>query len=172
MQNPVAICFKIANEAHANQYRWDGMPYMSHINAVWGNLIKTIMQDRLFGLSQREELLAQCAALLHDVVEDCMSAENLREKLDVIDDKEFVDELLGIVAGELTHDTKKHSYGEYIANITSFIGLLVKYSDMQHNMSCSMQSILDNKHILRAAKQMKKYGPVLTIVAQRMLDAR
>ena len=168
MINEVAVCFRIANDAHSTQFRWDGTPYMSHINAVYGNLIKAVIEDKIMHLSDRDFIMAQCAALLHDVVEDCMTAEELRDLLRAAEvNDEFADELVSIVADELTH-TKGLSYIEYVHLMKSKIAILVKYCDMQHNMNCSMQNIIDNHDIVRAAKQLQKYGTVIGYITKRI----
>lgn len=168
MTNEVAICFRIANDAHSTQFRWDGTPYMSHINAVYGNVIKAVIEDKIMHLSDRDFVMAQCAALLHDVIEDCMGEDELRALLrdaDVSD--EFANELVSIVADELTH-IKEHSYIEYCHRMKSKIAILVKYCDMQHNMNCSMQNIIDNHDIVRAARQLQKYGTVIGYITKRI----
>lgn len=168
MINEVAICFRIANDAHSTQFRWDGTPYMSHINAVYGNVIKAVIEDKIMHLSDRDFIMAQCAALLHDVVEDCMGADELRAQLRDADvNDEFADELVSIVADELTH-IKEHSYIEYCYRMKSKIAILVKYCDMQHNMNCSMQNIIDNHDIVRAARQLQKYGTVIGYITKRI----
>lgn len=168
MINEVAICFRIANDAHSTQFRWDGTPYMSHINAVYGNIFKAVIEDKIMHLSDRDFIMAQCAALLHDVVEDCMMAEELRALLRAAKvNDEFADELVSIVADELTH-TKGLSYIEYVHRMKSKIAILVKYCDMQHNMNCSMQSIIDNHDIVRAARQLQKYGMVIGYITKRI----
>lgn len=168
MKNPVAICFKIASEAHANQRRWDDTPYMSHIIAVHGNLVKAVQEDYFVGLDDAQFAIAECAALLHDVVEDCMTADVFREKLKEIGDSVVETVIFNIVTQELTHN-REMTYFNYIKNIKSKIGLLVKYCDMQHNMSCSMKNIMDNEDVLRAAKQLKKYGKVLPIILGKLV---
>lgn len=168
MKNPVPICFKIASEAHANQFRWDGTPYMSHIIAVHGNLVKAVKEDKLVELDNAQFALAECCAMLHDVIEDCMEATTLRDKLMEIGDAVFVEMIMETVLGELTHNHTL-TYFDYVKNIKSKIGLLVKYCDMQHNMSCSMKNIMDNEDVLRASKQLKKYGKALPIVLSKLV---
>ena len=168
MKNNVAICFRIANDAHATKTRWDGSPYMSHISAVYGKLIKAALEDKVMHLTDHEFEIAQCCALLHDVIEDCMTADELRKLLrdgDVSD--EFADEIVSIVADELTHVTGI-AYTEYVYNMKSKIAVLTKYCDVQHNMSCSMQNIIDNHDIVRAAKQLQKYGTVIGHITKRI----
>ena len=168
MKNNVAICFRIANDAHATQTRWDGSPYMSHISAVYGNLIKAVLEDKVMHLIDHEFEIAQCCALLHDVIEDCMSAEDLRRLLfEGGVEVECVDEIVSIVADELTH-SKGISYIEYVHRMKSKIAILVKYCDMQHNMNCSMQNIIDNHDIVRAARQLQKYGTVIGYITKRI----
>lgn len=167
----IAVCVKIASEAHQHQFRWDGTPYMSHVVGVWNNVIKAILTDKLLHLTERSFALTQCAALLHDVIEDCMTREELAEKLKDIGDDGFEVELLSIVADELTHD-RNVTYVEYVNAIHTTAGLVVKYCDMQHNMSCSMENILDNNDIVRASKQFKKYGQVINTLAQKLSNIR
>ena len=169
MTNRIAACFKIANEAHAGQRRWDGSPYMSHVASVYSNVIKAVMVDKLILMNDYEFELAQCVALLHDVIEDCMPETDLVAELVLsIGTGEFTNDLMRILADELTH-SRTVSYTDYVANITSRVGLLVKYCDLQHNMSCSMENILNNHDVKRASKQLNKYGaPLKHIVTQLM----
>ena len=168
MKNNVAICFRIANDAHATQTRWDGSPYMSHISAVYGNLIKAVLEDKVMHLTDHEFEIAQCCALLHDTIEDCMSKEDLcRLLFEGGVEVECVDEIASIVADELTHKAE-HTYYDYVRNMQSKIAVLVKYCDMQHNMSCSMQNIIDNHDIVRAARQLEKYGTVIGYITKRI----
>ena len=168
MKNPTAVCYKIASEAHANQYRWDGTPYMSHIIAVHGNLVKAVKEDKLIELDDSQFAVAECVAMLHDVVEDCMTEYIFRLRLMEIGDAAVEELICKTVVGELTHDHSM-TYFDYVKNIKSKIGLLVKYCDMQHNMSCSMKNIMDNEDVLRASKQLKKYGKALPIVLSKLV---
>lgn len=170
MRNEISICIQIANDSHSTQRRWDGSPYMSHINAVWGNVIKLVQDDKLIRVTADEYIMAQCAALLHDVIEDCMDAPKLRNLLlkEGLNEA-WVDALLQILEGELTH-CEDFTYMGYINNIKSKIGVIVKYCDMQHNMACSMKNILDNEGVKKAARQMEKYGKPFAVIANRLLE--
>lgn len=170
MTDKITVCFQIANTSHAHQRRWDGSPYMSHVNAVRGNVIKAVQNDRLISLTEYNYEMAQCAALLHDVIEDCMDAHQLRILLlsEGLDDG-WVDELMDILEGELTHGDDL-TYMGYINKIKSVVGVLVKYCDMQHNMSCSMKHIIDNEIVDKAARQMEKYGKPFAVITKRLLD--
>ena len=163
----IAVCVRIAVEAHQHQFRWDGTPYMNHIISVWNNVTKLILKDKMFVLSDRNFAIVQCCALLHDVVEDCMSADDLREKLKEIGDTEIEYLIFDTVVNELTH-TKESTYDEYVGRISSLQGLISKYCDVQHNMGCSMQNIADNHDIERAAKQIKKYGSILPALTAKL----
>lgn len=167
MKNPVPICFKIASEAHADQFRWDGTPYMSHIVAVHGNVIKAVKEDHLVVMDDAMFAVAECCALLHDVVEDCMTPEDFRLKLKEIGDSVIEEVIYNVVVKELTHTNLQ--YFDYIDAIKSKVAALVKYCDMQHNMGCSMKNILDNEDVVRAAKQLKKYGRALPVVLKKLL---
>jgi hypothetical protein len=168
MKNPTAICYKIASEAHANQRRWDGTAYMSHIIAVHGNLVKAAKEDTLIELDDAEFAVAECCALLHDVVEDCMTPDEFRVKLMDIGDVPMENLIYRTVVFELTHQPPL-TYFDYIGEVKSKIALLVKYCDMQHNMSCSMKNIMDNHDVLRASKQLKKYGKALPIILGKLV---
>ena len=168
MKNPVPVCFKIASEAHATQTRWDGTPYMSHIVAVHGNLIKAVKVDELVHLDPPMFAIAECCALLHDVVEDCMTPDVFRAKLAEIGDAVMEELIYDIVVKELTHGPSQ-TYFDYVCSIHSKIGALVKYCDIQHNMGCSAENIRDNFDVVRAARQLKKYGKALPIVISKLL---
>ena len=168
MKNPTGVCYKIASEAHANQRRWDGTAYMSHIIAVHGNLVKAVKEDNLIELDDAEFAVAECCALLHDVVEDCMTPDEFRTKLKEIGDAVIEEMIYRTVVFELTH-LPPLTYFDYIREVNTKIGLLVKYCDMQHNMSCSMKNIMDNHDVHRASKQLKKYGKALPIILDKLV---
>lgn len=166
----VAACCAIAAEAHASQTRWDGSPYMTHVDAVYRNVLKITVIDKLVKLDSREFCLVQCAAILHDVIEDCYTEDTLKKLLCEVMPRGFVADLM-VLLRMLTH-SRDETYDEYISGITHKLAIIVKYADLQHNMSCSMGAIMNNTDIVRVSRQMKKYGPAILIIANKLDKCR
>jgi guanosine-3',5'-bis(diphosphate) 3'-pyrophosphohydrolase len=68
-ENMVSRAIALAADAHQDQYRWDGQPYIFHpyrvMHGVWDTLMT--VDDGLHWAASTE---AVAAAVLHDVVED------------------------------------------------------------------------------------------------------
>jgi (p)ppGpp synthase/HD superfamily hydrolase len=128
--NIVEIAKNIAEEAHKNQYRNDGItPYMDHIEGVveiLKNTHKTIEIRNEYSLIN-DEVLA--TAYLHDTLEDTsVTEEMLREKMPY-----------RVIEAVRTLTRKKEQpYDDYMSNVAMLrIARLVKIADMLHNLTSS-----------------------------------
>ena len=106
------IALKLAEDAHANQTRWDGTPYIAHPIAVH-ELLET-EEEKIVGL-------------LHDVIEDCPDFDT--HELDIFGGKI-------VYALHLMTKRDGYSYPEYLRNIKMFeLSRKVKIADLRHNLS-------------------------------------
>ena len=106
--------FAFAKKKHAGQLRIDGLPYITHPQAV--------AEDFPFG---REKI----AAILHDVLEDTDATE-----ADLI--RLGVDEPTRAALRLLTHDWNEKTYEQYVADIAlNPIAKAVKRADLAHNLA-------------------------------------
>ena len=111
MEAKVKKALEFAKEKHKGQFRKvTNAPYFTHPMMVC---------DLLVGLGADEDV--QCAALLHDVVEDT----------DVTFDE--IGKLFGFRVKELVGEVTKDKDGNF--NIRSREGLMIKLADTLHNMS-------------------------------------
>ena len=122
MSTLTKIAENIAREAHAGQFRRDGVtPYITHVEAV----VKKLNED--YRLAWCDDTIA--AAWLHDVIDDTKETfESLKAK-GVMTPK---------VDTALRYLTKKsgQSYDEYISMLCSTnIARSIKIYDILHNIS-------------------------------------
>lgn len=117
---------KLACEVHDGQTDKGGQPYIFHCLHVMREVER---QTRNYSKLNRE--LAICAAVLHDILEDCKDNEYL-----------FVEEKIGsiggvILVGIIRNLSRKNSnsYEHYIEKLVRYeIESLIKISDLKHNM--------------------------------------
>lgn len=106
-------CLKIAQDAHKNQTRKDGKPYITHPMAVAENF-------------EDEEM--KCIGILHDSIEDS----NLTV-LDLI--RKGVPAKIANVVDILSR-RKNEPYLEYIDRVSiDRSAILIKLADLEHNLS-------------------------------------
>lgn len=124
-----------ATEKHKGQTRWGGEPYITHPIAV------SVIAERFVELHGQIVIIL---AYLHDVIEDCFDGDlmcgydEVREKFG----KQIADILF-----ILTHDPRM-SYTEYIQKIVdsgSIYAIVVKISDLEHNLSSCYRDRKANK---------------------------
>lgn len=135
------IAYRIAQEAHKDQKRWGGEPYMTHIDAVIENTYLLHFEfykhfnDKSFEKNSLDPILM--VAALHDVIEDQsdkFSIEDLKKILfdfiDRIDYRFVIPSIIAItkIAGE--------EYWQYLKRVDKyFLSRTVKKADLLHNMS-------------------------------------
>ena len=129
--------FELANNAHKDQLRKSGEPYLIHPMAV---------AEILADLGMDEETIV--AGLLHDVVED---TDYTLQDLSEMGFPQTVIDALAL----MTHD-KSVSYMDYVAKIkTNSIARAVKLVDLKHNSDLSRLDVVDHKAICRVQKYKK-----------------
>ena len=157
--------YTIALEAHENDRRKNGMPYIDHVNHVIVNTWEIIQNDRFLrgSMTSMDEILS--IAALHDVYEDHRDTW-----------------ALNIIRGRLTSDpVTKHSsvaniitgvdaiskkvkgtedYTDYVKRVMFHNwALIVKLGDLQHNMSdLSAGSLRDKYSLTKYMLEQKYYG--------------
>ena len=129
--------YHIANEAHFNQKRLSGEPFINHpINVAY------ILAETGFDSD------TVCAALLHDVVEDTDTT--FEDLEDMGYPKEVIDALR-----LLTHE-KYVPYMDYVSKIKDNpLAKTVKLADLRHNSDMTRLDVVDDKAMKRAEKYRK-----------------
>lgn len=118
---------KIAREAHRDQYRKDGSPYIEHVEKVVNQLA--------------ENNDAKIAAWLHDVLEDTDMTRNELKQAGISESVVDVVELLT--------KRREQNYNEYIEQVkTSDLAIKVKKADIIANLSDNP----GNKQMVKLAK--------------------
>ncbi len=147
----ITQAFKFAYEAHKNDKRASGEPFISHPYDVALILAKEIPLDSV----------SIAAALLHDVVEDT--------KFTLNDIKaEFGDEVADIVNGATkiegmfeNYEMKQvESYKKMLLSMTSDIRvILIKFADRLHNLR-TLEFLSTEKQIRLAQETLEIYAPL------------
>ncbi|MCC7076682.1 MAG: bifunctional (p)ppGpp synthetase/guanosine-3',5'-bis(diphosphate) 3'-pyrophosphohydrolase [Acidimicrobiia bacterium] len=148
---PITSAYHLAREAHSEQTRKSGDPYVTHAIAVAGILADLGM-----------DVTTVCAALLHDVVEDTpVSLDELRE--------EFGDEVAAVVDGvtkldRLRFDTKEAHQAAtmrkmLVAMANDLRVLLIKLADRLHNMR-TLTPLPESKRRRIAQETLDIYAPL------------
>lgn len=144
-ENYIQKALEFAKKAHEGQFRRDGKPYFSHVEAVakhvdeeWLNLIPIQAQGIWCGL--KEHVVA--AAFLHDTEED-----------QGITSQQLLDEGFSVMTVDIVHIVSKRNgenYFDFIMRIRdsgahSVGAVAVKLADLQHNMENNAKegSLLD-----------------------------
>lgn len=151
----------IAADAHGGQFRGDGSPYIMHPCSVQENFYAMVHKQP--GNADDNTRLVSAACLLHDVIEDCMPAEDLFVKLVAANIScEDADKIVAIVKS-VTH-IKGTDYKEYVDGLNDETSLLVKYCDIKHNLQCSMEELSKDFTDAKALKRVAKYTSVLPMI--------
>jgi len=121
-----AIAF--ATEKHAGQ-KYGDKPYITHCLAVL---------ERVEGYTSDKDVL--CAAVLHDVIEDCGITRDELERMFGVFVAEWVETLTR---------TNEESYSKYIYRVDKTpIASLIKYFDLEENISNNPSKHLRDKYEL------------------------
>lgn len=138
--------YLIASEAHAKQYRKDGKPYMTHIDAV---VIGTYNRCMELKLSHVTTIVTCCIAALHDTYEDHGKIFNLgfiHTRLAAVmqsespaDISQWTSTCIYLIGGINAISKKvkgEEPYHEYVLRVGSHTSAtIVKIQDLVHNMS-------------------------------------
>lgn len=146
----VKKAYAYANEAHKDNLRYSGEPYMTHTAAVGHKLAVMGMGPRTI-----------CAGLLHDTIEDTpVTSENIK--------KEFGDEILFLVEG-VTKLSSVRYYGTdrhneslrklFVATSQDIRVLIIKLVDRLHNME-TLNYVPVKKQLRIARETLEIYVPV------------
>ena len=149
--NQMRLAYTFASRAHDGQERMDGKPYISHPLEVAKILVEMNMDTDSI-----------CAALMHDVLEDCDIEKKNIDKVFGKDVSEIVDGVSKI--GKLDFQSRAER------NINSFQKMalamakdvrviVVKLADRLHNMR-TIDFLPRNKQINIARETLEIYGPV------------
>lgn len=131
---------QLAIAAHKDQKRkFSGEPYINHPKAVAEIALSKLNLDFDSMYSGDLADLVYCVAILHDVVEDTdVTLEDL--------EKNFSEDITSAV-GVLTKSGNYKDAIEKIAN-SHYVPILVKISDLEHNMSDLKEGTLKDKYRL------------------------
>lgn len=131
---------ELATKLHEGQFREDGKPYITHPIAVAELALK---HPAAKYFSSQELRLAEQAALLHDVIEDCGVS------MAFLLDKGVDPAVARLVNVYLSRDKDIHTYAEYIEGITELPAMLVKLADLSHNLIGATGSRKDKYELAR-----------------------
>lgn len=129
-ENYIAKALAFAKKAHEGQFRRDGKPYFTHVEAVADYLDKnweTLVPDYSVWNGFKDDVIAACYG--HDLVEDCgATRKQLREA-------GFSERSIDIIFA--VSKRKGENYFDFIMRIRGdYLGSrLVKIADLWHNMS-------------------------------------
>lgn len=150
-QEKVLRAMRFATDAHEGQMRKSGEPYITHPMGVAALLIK-----------ERLDTDSICAALLHDVIEDCdVSPEELEAEFGT-DVKVLVQGVTKI--GQLRFSSKAQQQAENVrkmmlAMTSDLRVVLIKLADRLHNMA-TLQHMPVEKQQRIARETLEIYAPI------------
>jgi len=145
-EHPCDLYFKaftFAKNRHEGQVDDTGKDYFNaHILPVAG-IIEEVAKD---------DNHLQCAALLHDTLEDTNTT---YKELELVFNKDIAD-----LVKEVTHKGKKDHYGYYYPNLKTKRGIMLKFADRLSNIS-RMESWKEDRqrHYLKKSKFWKSEPP-------------
>lgn len=147
----ISMAYEVANEAHKDQVRQSGEPYISHPIAVAYILVDYFMDTDSI-----------CAALLHDTVEDTsISLDTLRKKFGAVV-ANLVDGVTKI--GLVPLNTKEEQQAENIQKILLAMSqdirvIIIKLADRLHNMR-TLGVCKEDKQRRISIETMSFYAPI------------
>lgn len=146
------FAFRFAREAHKDQKRRTGEPYIIHPVAV----------ARIAAIELRLNVNIVIAAFLHDVVEDTpVELSEIREK--------FGEDVESLVRAVTKPDKKKYEMSKQLDNFKQMLsvmegdirGILIKLADRLHNMR-TLSSMRPDKQMKIAGETDYFYAPLAT----------
>ena len=143
--------YSVAFYAHEKQKRHDGSQYITHPVEV-ANIL----------LDLRMDPDSICAALMHDVLEDCDVNKNNLEKLFGTDVAEIVDGVskLGKIDTTSASETDANNLQKMMLAMSKDVRvLLVKICDRLHNMR-TIEHLPRPKQIKKSKETIELYGPL------------
>ena len=141
----------VASEAHKNQFRQEGSPYITHPVAVASILLKLHL-----------DVETVCAGLMHDVLEDSVIKKSYLEKL-------FGKETIVIIDGvsnlnKLDFDSLEDRNANNLQKMALAMSkdvrvIIVKLCDRLHNMR-TIEFLPREKQIRKSIETLELYGPI------------
>lgn len=136
--NKIGLALSIMCKAFENKLDKGGHPYAAHCIRVWQGVLN-LNED------------AQCAAILHDLIEDT------KWTYEMLIEKGFSYETIKLL-GFLTHESDD-SYEKYIATISlNKDAAEIKKSDLRDNMDPTRLKGVTKKDLDRIAKYVQSYN--------------
>ena len=140
----IRICHEIAGTAHEGQLRQDGIPYITHPEAVAESLQQDLdrYQARMLEVDRRSFLLAIALGWVHDVFEDCEHRGYTFARFDEI----FAAIPAGLRAEfrrsvEAITKQDGEAYVDYLKRVLNDkVARMAKIHDITHNLSNNMES--------------------------------
>ena len=143
--------YSVASEAHRDQIRQEGSPYITHPVAVAETLLKLNL-----------DVETVCAGLMHDVLEDSVIQKSYLEKL-------FGKETLVIIDGvsnlnKLDFDSLEDRNANNLQKMALAMSkdirvIIVKLCDRLHNMR-TIEFLPREKQIRKSIETLELYGPI------------
>ena len=148
--------YAFASNAHKNQKRKSGEPYIIHPTAV-----ACILAD------MGADCETICAGLLHDTIEDCdgitteIIAENFNETI-----ADLVEGVTKIKKKSPDDNTKEANMHKIIDSITKDVRIFnIKLADRLHNMR-TMEYQSPEKQISKSLETLEIYAPIATLLGE------
>ena len=149
--NMMRYAYTFAANAHDGQERMDGKPYISHPLEVASILVEFNM-----------DIETICAALMHDVLEDCDIQKRNIEKIFGKDVAEIVDGVskLGKIEFQTNQERNLSSFQKMALAMAKDVRVIVvKLADRLHNMR-TIHFLPRTKQIKIAKETLEIYGPI------------
>ena len=158
MKNNIKLATKIAKYAFKDKKDNGNSPYFLHCKKVAKKSVKKvniILENNNIALitSKKENITKNIfiVGILHDLCEEC--PEWTIENLKPLFNEEIIEALI------LLNKNKNQDYFEYINNLkNNKYALIVKLSDLEHNMDVSRLNSILSKDIERFVKYNKAYN--------------
>ncbi|MBE8182206.1 MAG: bifunctional (p)ppGpp synthetase/guanosine-3',5'-bis(diphosphate) 3'-pyrophosphohydrolase [Candidatus Portiera sp.] len=151
----VSRAFRYADDAHKNQTRYSGEPYITHPLAV----AETVADMKL-------DVEAIAASLLHDVVEDTQySIQNIEENFGgniatIVDGLTKLDNIKGnVIDTQLSPSQSENFQKLVLATAKDLRVILIKFSDRLHNLK-TVGSLSPERRKRMAKETMAIYAPL------------
>ena len=158
----IQLAYNFAFHAHDGQLRKDGTPYISHPVAVSNILLELKMDADSI-----------CAALMHDVLEDCDVHKNNLVKLfgnDVANIGDGVSKLSNLNITDRLERDANNLQKMALAMARDVRVILVKLCDRLHNMR-TIENLPRAKQIIKSKETLELYGPLALRVGMQDIRA-
>ncbi len=151
--------YPICAEAHKDQKRKDGKPYMTHVDAVIEGCLKAKACIGFSDIKSIDMILSAAAA--HDVLEDQPDKVTLKELVHIFAKSAIMYEPIRVrlfedavqkLSKKLNGIKTYKDYADYVSNVKlNEISRIVKIADLKHNMSDLSDGNLKEKYQLTLA---------------------